>query len=1004
MSTAYTTKFQLDISKALAELKRFQKAKDKVLKSNNAKFKIDTTKAISEINKLSKLKKRSFESNPSKFKIDISKATKDIRNLKNISRNAGEQAGISFGKLFTANLSSFLTGSAIISVFNGLTGSITDFGKSVFDTFTDVDEQLANIQKTTGLTGEELDSLQSDVFKDIGRGTRTANKELLKIVETGGRLGISEKKDLIPFVKGINKINVALGDEFVGGGEEAVSVVGKLVGSFEELRSLPIDQSLDKIGSAINEVGSNSKGTGGNLANFIGRVGQLPDAIKPSVSSTVALGAVLEGADISAEIASGGITNLLLTASKNLPKFAKQMNIGAESAKNLLETDPGKFAVEFSKSLQGLSADELSSTLDNLKIGSQETIKTVGALGSRTDEYSKLQDIANGQIKDATSLTNEYNVKNKTARANIAKLSNRLNEGRLKIGEFGEAFLQNLPFLDKFSTRLVELTDSILDLDFKEAGANLGKNLSESLASIELDGLKNLSKDVKDIFKDVNVEGIKGVFDTIKKSLNDVDFDTLKKGFSEFAGNTLKLGFNQIKDFINVLTTLVTQVDVQTFFKAFGSTLEILTNNILPALLPLIQSFFGLSNNFFIAVGNIFLPIIDSLINGFNFLATNVFPVLAEVFTNTLSPAFQDLFNSVSELLTNIMPALNLLSLTVGGTLVGAIGVFIVALTGIFVVLAKLTQGIIAVISTFVKLTNIVIQFTANSIQSINNFVTQSIQFFNNLVSSVLKLFDNLVSGGEAKFNELSTNSQNQITQMSTSLGTIFTSLKDSVINIITQLVFDAIAKAAEFSSGMSEAFNGAVTSAVTAMQSLPSQILSILNNTASQALSGARSIGVNIGEGMAGGIRSKIKQVAKEAARMAENALRAAKSALGINSPSKKVRDQVAKNYILGYPAAFKKYGGNIMNSVKNFNKNILSTAKDTLSGSLNDVDLGNNRLSNIDIPNPNSMSNSLSRQSNTTNNNQKTITQNNNITVQSNQPNDIASDIMKHLNLITA
>ena len=179
MSTAYTTKFQLDISKALAELKRFQKAKDKVLKSNNAKFKIDTTKAISEINKLSKLKKRSFESNPSKFKIDISKATKDIRNLKNISRNAGEQAGISFGKLFTANLSSFLTGSAIISVFNGLTGSITDFGKSVFDTFTDVDEQLANIQKTTGLTGEELDSLQSDVFKDIGRGTRTANKELL---------------------------------------------------------------------------------------------------------------------------------------------------------------------------------------------------------------------------------------------------------------------------------------------------------------------------------------------------------------------------------------------------------------------------------------------------------------------------------------------------------------------------------------------------------------------------------------------------------------------------------------------------------------------------------------------------------------------------------------------------------------------------------------------------------------------------------------------------------
>ena len=987
MSTAYTTKFQLDISKALAELKRFQKAKDKVLKSNNAKFKIDTTKAISEINKLSKLKKRSFESNPSKFKIDISKATKDIRNLKNISRKTGEQAGTSFGKLFTANLSSLLTGSAIIGVFNGLTSSITNFGKSVFNTFADVDEQLANIQKTTGLTGKELDSLQSDVFKDIGRDTRTANKELLKIVETGGRLGISEKKDLIPFVKGINKINVALGDEFVGGGEEAVSVVGKLVGSFEELRSLPIDQSLDKIGSAINEVGSNSKGTGGNLANFIGRVGQLPDAIKPSISSTVALGAVLEGADISAEIASGGITNLLLTASKNLPKFAKQMNIGAESARNLLETDPGKFAVEFSKSLQGLSADELSSTLDSLKIGSQETIKTVGALGSRTDEYSKLQNIANGQIKEATSLTNEYNVKNNTTRANIAKLNNRLSEGRLKVGEFGEAFLQNLPFLDKFSTRLVELTDSILDLDFKEAGANLGKKLSESLASIELDGLKNLSKDIEGVINNIDFNGLIGLFDSIKSNLSNIDLS----GLSEFTGDGLLIALNAIKDFTNILAGL----NAQPFFDGIAFMFENLVTSIEIAK-------------------NLILPTIDLMVNGFNFLAINVFPMLIKVSGEFLL-AFQDLITSINEFLTNSIPAFNLLGFIVGGTLVGAIGVFIIALTGIFVVLAKLGQGIAVVISTFVKLTNIIIQFTANSIQSINNFVTQSIQFFNNfvtqsiqlfnnLVSSVLKFFDNLVSGGKAKFSELSTNSQNQITQMSTSLGSIFTGLKDSVINIITQLVFDAIAKVAEFSSGMSEAFNNAVTSAVTAMQSLPSQILSILNNTASQVLSGARSIGVNIGKGMAGGIRSKIQQVANEARRMAENALKAAKSALGINSPSKKVRDEVGKNYALGYPAAFKKYGGNIMNSVKDFNKNILSTAKDTLSGSLNNVDLGNNRLNNIDIPNPNSMSNSLSRQSNTTNNNQKTITQNNNITVQSNQPNDIASDIMKHLNLITA
>ena len=198
MATAYTTVFNLDVNKAIAQLKKFDRARENVLKSGNK----------------------------GKFDFDVSKARKSIKSLEKLSSNTGKQSGVSFGKLFTANLSSFLTGSAILGVFDGLANSITNFGKGVFNTFTNVDEQMANIQKTTGLVGSELNSLQSDVFKDIGRGTRTANQELLKIVETGGRLGISEKKDLIPFVEGINKINVALGDEFIGGGDEAVSVVG----------------------------------------------------------------------------------------------------------------------------------------------------------------------------------------------------------------------------------------------------------------------------------------------------------------------------------------------------------------------------------------------------------------------------------------------------------------------------------------------------------------------------------------------------------------------------------------------------------------------------------------------------------------------------------------------------------------------------------------------------------------------------------------------------------
>ena len=965
MATAYTTVFNLDVNKAIAQLKKFDRARENVLKSGNK----------------------------GKFDLDVSKARKSIKSLEKLSSSTGKQSGVSFGKLFTANLSSFLTGSAIIGVFDGLANSIANFGKGVFNTFTDVDEQMANIQKTTGLVGGELSSLQSDVFKDIGRGTRTANQELLKIVETGGRLGISEKKDLIPFVEGINKINVALGDEFIGGGDEAVSVVGKLAGSFEELRNLPIDQSLNKIGSAINEVGSNSQGTGGNLSNFIGRIGQLPDSIKPSVSSTVALGAVLEGAKISSEIASGGISNLLLVASRGLSGFANQMQITTDEARDLISQDPGQFAIRFSESLKDLSAEELSNTLSDLKLGTQETIKVVGALGSRTDEFGELQGIANGQIQNATSLTDEYNVKNNTLQANIGKLGNMFSEFQLKVGKFGGAFVKNLPFLDKLSGKLVEFANSVLDLDFEKAGADLGKKLNNALGLIKLDGLKN-------IFKDVNVDGLKGVFDTIKSSLDSIDFNSLMSALSTLAGDTLTLITTQFVNFSNILIGLANQVDIQTFLNALQVSFGVLATIVLPALIPAFQSFFELSNAFFLAVASFMLPVVDSLINGFNFLAINVFPILAGVFTDTLLPSFQQFFTTLSSVLNNILPLLKFLGLIIGGTVVGAIVLLIGMLTGLFVVFAKLVQVVLNIANVFASVGNAITGFAINAVKSIGDFVAKASEFFGNLVSDILGFLGNLVSDGGAKFNEFSTNSQNKIVEMSTGLGNTFTGLKDNVVNLLSQLVFDSIAKIVEFASGMGEAFMNAKQSAIDALSSLPSDVVAVITNVASQALNAAQSIGVNIGEGMAKGIRSKVREVADEARKMVTNALKVAKNALQIRSPSRRVRDEVGKNFVLGFPSGIDKYGDIALKSVKNFSMNTLGTAKKVLSEDLN---MGMGKISNADIPRPASKLSNSSNQPSITNNKQRSITQNNNITIQSNQPNDTGDAILQRLKLIS-
>ena len=988
-NTAYSTLLKLDVSKAIAELKKFEKIKEQALKTSKFAFKINTDKAKKSIKALEKVSKstggKSGGSFSSGFKGSTNLQSKKIfQSVERVAKNSGKNSGLSFGKLFTANLSSFLTGSAIIGVFNGLTNSITNFSKNAFTNLVDVEEQMANIQKTTGLAGKELESLQTDIFKEIGRNTRTANSNLLKIVETGGRLGISEKKDLVPFTKAINKITVALGDEFVGGGQEAIETVGKLAESFNELKGLPIDKSLDKIGSAINEVTSNSKAKGGNLSNFLSRIGQLPDAIKPSLSSTVALGAVLEGANVSSEIAASGVSRVIKSASGNLGGFANQMSITADEAKKLLNTDPGQFVVKFSESLKGLDGEELEGTLKTLKIGTMESLKVVGALGGRTDEFGKLQKIANDQIQNATSLTDEYNIKNNTLLANIGKLSNRFGEFQFKVGKFGKALFSNVPFLDRFSSKLVKLSDSILNLDFQKAGADLGKKLDKTV-SIIFDKLKQVFSNT--LFSNLNIDGIKNIFDSIKSAIDNVDFSSLTKTLGTLAGDTLILVLDHITNFSNILIGLAQQVDIQTFFEGLKSTFEILTNEILPGLLPLVESLFNLTMNFFQTVGNIALPVIDAIINGFNFLGTNIFPILADVFTNTLSPAFENLFNSLGGLLNNILPVLKFLGFVIGGIVVGAIVIFIGVLTASFVVFAEVISFIAKVVTAFVGLANKIIEFTTNSFQAITGFVTNTINKFNELVTGTTAKATELKDGVIGKFTELKEGGSAK-----------FTELKTGVIEIITSFIFDILAKLGEFASGVGEAFTTAKNSAVEAMNPLQTDVLTMITTLSSKVLDSAKSIGINMAQGMISGIQSKITDVANKAAEMARKALDSAKQALGIHSPSTKVRDQVSKNFVLGFPAGIKKYGALAFNAVKKFSVDSLNTANNALSN-----DLGFNRLSNSDIPKPSSSFSGVNNNSNVTNNNQKSVTQNNSITIQTNQAKDTADAIIQRLNLIT-
>jgi len=255
----------------------------------------------------------------------------------------------------------------------------------------------------------------------------------LKITEIGGQLGIAQK-DLLSFTKAADKFNVALGADF-GGVDEAVTQVGKIKQLFSDTRGLDVSASIMKTGSAINELGAMGAGTSANISDFTLRMGQLPDALKGSVTDTLALGTYLEELGINAEIGSGGLTRMLLVAGQKIDQFAGQMKMSSIEAKKLLSQNPTEFAKKFAVSFKGLKPEVLAQKLEKLGIGTQETIKVIGALGSNMDRLTELQKYSNDSFTKGTSLQNEYNTKNKTTAAQMAKLKNTVKALTLEIGK-----------------------------------------------------------------------------------------------------------------------------------------------------------------------------------------------------------------------------------------------------------------------------------------------------------------------------------------------------------------------------------------------------------------------------------------------------------------------------------------------------------------------------------------------------------------------------------------
>lgn len=310
-----------------------------------------------------------------------------------------------------------------------LARAVFDWGRESLKMAVEVSDSFADIKKATGMTTAEVEGLNEEMSKI---DTRTTQQALLDISKVGGQVGIA-KDEMLGFVEATDKAVVALGDEFSGGAEEVASTMGTLKNLFEDTKNLDAGTAINKIGSAVNELGAAGSATGPVMADFAMRMGQLGQ-LSPQIDQTLGLGAAFQELGLTAEIAAGGLSNILLGAAKATDLFAHHLGMTEAAFKDLINTNPNEVILKLAESFRGLPTDVVVKQLDNLGIKSQEATKVMSLLSDQTGIVREKQQLANKAMDEATSLTNEFNIKNNTAAAQVEKNEKAIAALQLEMG------------------------------------------------------------------------------------------------------------------------------------------------------------------------------------------------------------------------------------------------------------------------------------------------------------------------------------------------------------------------------------------------------------------------------------------------------------------------------------------------------------------------------------------------------------------------------------------
>lgn len=317
---------------------------------------------------------------------------------------------------------------ALAGIAAAITGIIMA-GRSAVNAFADMDQEMANVRKFTGMNASEVEQLNED-FQKID--TRTGREELNKLAQEAGRLGKTSQEDVLGFVKAADQINVALDDL----GDGATLTLSKLTNIFGDEERLGTEKALLAVGSVINELSQNCTASAPYLANFTQRMAGVGAQAKMTIPEIMGFAAVLDSQGQAVEMSATAVSKVIMDMFKENDKIIKATGLNAMEFNETLKKSTNEGLLMLLDRLHELgNIDVLAPVFKDMGENGARAAQVISALAGNLDMVRWEQEEATKAFAEGTSVTNEFNVQNTTVQAGLDKARKGVTEMAVALGE-----------------------------------------------------------------------------------------------------------------------------------------------------------------------------------------------------------------------------------------------------------------------------------------------------------------------------------------------------------------------------------------------------------------------------------------------------------------------------------------------------------------------------------------------------------------------------------------